>query len=45
MPNIHALFTVAVVDGFDVVKKIEGSRTGFQDKPVDPILVAESGEL
>jgi hypothetical protein len=29
----------------DVVKKIEGTKTSWGDKPVTPVVVAKSGEL
>ena len=34
-----------MIDGYDIVKKIEGTQTGRNDKPVEPVLVADSGEL
>ena len=36
---------VQVVEGMDVVKTIEGTRTGRMDKPEKPIVVADAGEL
>ncbi|KFM25198.1 Peptidyl-prolyl cis-trans isomerase B [Auxenochlorella protothecoides] len=40
----HVVFG-EVIDGYDVVKKIEGTRTSRGDKPVEPVLVADAGEL
>ncbi|GME72608.1 unnamed protein product [Ambrosiozyma monospora] len=40
----HVVFG-AVVEGFDVVSKIEATKTGFQDRPVKPIVISECGAL
>lgn len=40
----HVVFG-EVMEGYDVVKKIEGTKTGSADKPVKPVKVAKSGEL
>jgi peptidyl-prolyl cis-trans isomerase B (cyclophilin B) len=40
----HVVFG-KVVEGMDVVSKIENSPTGFRDKPKTTIVIAESGEL
>jgi peptidyl-prolyl cis-trans isomerase B (cyclophilin B) len=40
----HVVFG-EVLEGFDVVKKIEGAKTAPGDKPTDPIKIAKSGEL
>jgi len=40
----HVVFG-KVVDGMDVVKKIEKTPKGRGDKPVQPITIADSGEL
>lgn len=40
----HVVFG-EVVDGMDVVKKIEKTQTAWGDKPVTPVVIAESGEL
>ena len=34
-----------VVDGFDVVSKIENTRTGPMDRPQQRVSIAKSGEL
>jgi len=39
----HVVFG-EVVEGFDIVKKIEASKT-TQDKPNSPIVVADCGQL
>lgn len=40
----HVVFG-EVVEGFDIVKTIENTKTASGDKPVDPIKIAKSGEL
>lgn len=40
----HVVFG-EVLDGFDIVKKIEGTRTAWGDKPVKAVKVTKSGEL
>ncbi|KAI8331680.1 cyclophilin-like domain-containing protein [Chlamydoabsidia padenii] len=40
----HVVFG-AVIEGMDVVTKIENSPTGFRDKPKTAITIADSGEL
>ena len=40
----HVVFG-EVVEGFDVVQQIEGTRTGAQDRPVEPVKIADCGEL
>jgi peptidyl-prolyl cis-trans isomerase B (cyclophilin B) len=40
----HVVFG-EVLEGMDVVKKIEGTKTSWGDKPVTPVVVAKSGEL
>ena len=40
----HVVFG-EVLEGYDVVKKIESTETGSGDKPVQPIKIAKSGEL
>lgn len=40
----HVVFG-EVLEGFDVVKKIENTKTASGDKPADPIKIAKSGEL
>jgi cyclophilin family peptidyl-prolyl cis-trans isomerase len=40
----HVVFG-EVVDGFDVIKKVESVRTGGQDAPAEPCVIAKSGEL
>jgi peptidyl-prolyl cis-trans isomerase B (cyclophilin B) len=39
----HVVFG-EVLEGFDVVKKIESAKTAPGDKPTDPIKIAKSGE-
>jgi cyclophilin family peptidyl-prolyl cis-trans isomerase len=34
-----------VVDGMDVVKKIEANKTDSRDKPVKAVVIASSGVL
>ena len=34
-----------VVEGMDVVRKIEGTKTGRGDRPVSDVVVTDSGEL
>ncbi len=34
-----------VVDGLDVVKKIEATKTGQMDRPVKPVVIADCGTL
>ena len=34
-----------VVEGFDVVQTIEGSKTGAMDRPVEPVVIADCGEV
>jgi cyclophilin family peptidyl-prolyl cis-trans isomerase len=40
----HVVFGT-VVEGFDIVQKIENSKTGYGDKPQEPIVIADSGAL
>lgn len=40
----HVVFG-EVLEGMDVVKKIEGTKTSWGDKPVTPVVIAKSGEL
>jgi len=40
----HVVFG-CVVDGQDVIRKIENVRTNQKDKPLTPVLVSKSGEL
>lgn len=40
----HVVFG-EVLDGFDLVKQIETTKTSWGDKPVKPIKIAKSGEL
>lgn len=40
----HVVFG-EVVDGFDIVKKIENTRTAWGDKPVKVVKIAKCGEL
>jgi peptidyl-prolyl cis-trans isomerase B (cyclophilin B) len=40
----HVVFG-AVVEGMDVVRKIEKTPTGRGDRPVDDVVVIASGEL
>lgn len=40
----HVVFG-EVLEGMDVVRKIEKTKTGAQDKPVSKVTIAKSGEL
>ena len=47
-PGLHRPHTCAcvqVVEGFEVIEKIEGTRTDRTDKPLSPIVIKDSGEL
>lgn len=40
----HVVFG-EVLEGYDVVEKIENVQTGAGDRPVKPVKIAKSGEL
>lgn len=40
----HVVFG-KVLEGYDVVQKIEGAKTNFRDKPTVDIVIADSGEI
>ena len=40
----HTVFG-EVLEGLDVLKKMEGTPTGAMDRPVKPIVVKDCGEL
>uniref|UniRef100_A0A7S2Z502 Peptidyl-prolyl cis-trans isomerase n=1 Tax=Chloropicon laureae TaxID=464258 RepID=A0A7S2Z502_9CHLO len=40
----HTVFG-QVVEGFDVVQTIENSKTGAMDRPAEPVVIADCGEL
>ncbi|KAG7895683.1 hypothetical protein KL936_000391 [Ogataea polymorpha] len=40
----HVVFG-KVLDGMDTVKLIESTKTGFQNRPVRPIVIADAGEI
>lgn len=42
--NAHVVFG-EVIDGFEVVDKIEGTKTAYGDKPVKEVKIAACGEL
>ena len=41
----HCSSMVQVVEGYDVVEKVEGSKTDRSDRPVGGAVVVDSGEL
>ena len=45
--NCYLIFQVfgEVVEGYDVVKKIESTRTGPGDRPIKDCVIADCGEL
>ncbi|QDZ20648.1 cyclophilin-type peptidyl-prolyl cis-trans isomerase [Chloropicon primus] len=40
----HTVFG-QVIEGFDIVQTIEGSKTGAMDRPAEPVVIADCGEL
>ena len=40
----HVVFG-EVVEGFDIIQKIEGAKTGAMDRPVAPVVIKDAGEL
>lgn len=40
----HVVFG-EIVEGMDVVRKLEGTQTGRMDKPVSDCTIADCGEL
>lgn len=40
----HVVFG-EVIEGMDVVSKIEGTPTGAQDVPSSPVVISDCGEL
>lgn len=40
----HTVFG-QVVEGFDIVQTIEGTKTGAMDRPAEPVTIADCGEL
>lgn len=40
----HVVFG-EVLDGMDVIRKIESTRTGPGDKPLSPVTIAGAGQL
>jgi len=37
--------SVQIVDGLDVVRKIESTKTARGDRPVEAVTIADAGEL
>mmetsp|Transcript_21759 Transcript_21759/g.37105 ORF Transcript_21759/g.37105 Transcript_21759/m.37105 type:complete len:174 (-) Transcript_21759:202-723(-) len=44
LDNKHVVFG-EVLEGMDIVRTIEGTQVGRQDKPVQPVQITASGEL
>jgi len=40
----HVVFG-KILEGFDIIQKIEKSQTGTNDRPVKPVVIVDSGEL
>lgn len=40
----HVVFG-EVLEGFDIVQQIEGTKTGAMDRPVQPVKIADCGEV
>lgn len=45
MMKLEAIHCLQVVEGLDVVQRIEKSKTDRMDRPQDPVVISGAGEL